>query len=58
MHDSDEMDSIVQTMRVHQGRRASPWWKDRRLSPDEVTAVRETWRRAVTIIEAEIWPGS
>jgi hypothetical protein len=51
------LDELDDTMRAHQGRRASSWWKDRRLSPDEVIAVRETWRRAVTIIEAAIWPG-
>jgi hypothetical protein len=50
------LDEVDDAMRLHVGRRASSWWRDRRLSPDEVTTVRDTWRRVVTVIEAAIWP--
>ena len=50
------LDEVDDAMRLHVGRRASSWWRDRRLSPDEVTTVRDTWRRVVTVIEGAIWP--
>jgi hypothetical protein len=50
------LDEVDDAMRLHVGRRASSWWRDRRLNPDEVTTVRDTWHRVVTAVEAAIWP--
>lgn len=52
------LDEIDDAMRLHVGRRASSWWRDRRLTPAEVNEVRKTWRRLVTAIEAAVWPES
>ena len=49
------LDQLDDAMRRHVGRRASSWWRDRRLTPGEVTTVRDTWRRVVTAIEAAVW---
>lgn len=50
------LDQLDDTMRAYRGRRSGHWWKDRKLTTDEVHIVRDTWRRVTTFIEAAIWP--
>jgi hypothetical protein len=50
------LDQVDDAMRLHQGPRGGKWWRERKLSPLEVAEVRDTWRRAVTLIEAAVWP--